>query len=206
MSIDWFGIVTRLKSISQAGKNFAKDGYELKRHEDIEEICAEILAANTDADKDKVLAILQRDTGYPTPKSDCRAAIFDGDKILLVKEIADGGWTMPGGWCDNGHTPSENVVREVWEESGFEVKVVKLAAVYDRNRQGHYPKYPFDIYKMFFICEITGGETKTSNETSDVRFFALDEIPQLSMARTLPKQIKRMYEHKKNPKLATDFD
>ena len=206
MEFDWMDVACRLKNISQAGKNFAKDGYELKRHEDIEEICAEILAAHTDTEKEKVLGILQEDAGYPTPKSDCRGAIFAGDKILLVKEISDGGWTMPGGWCDNGLTPSENVVREVWEESGFEVRVVKLAAIYDRNRQGHCPKYPFDIYKMFFICEITGGEAKTSHETSDVRFFALDEIPELSMARTLPKQIKRMFEHKNDPGLATDFD
>lgn len=206
MEFDWMDIASRLKSISQAGKNFARDNYELKRHEDIEEICAEILAAHTDLDREKILSILQQDTGYPTPKSDCRAAIFDGDKILLVKETADGGWTMPGGWCDNGHTPSENIIREVREESGFEVKVVKLAAVYDRNRQGHYPKYLFDIYKMFFICEITGGEAKTSNETSDVRFFAMDEIPELSVARTLPKQIRRMHEHKNDPDLPADFD
>jgi len=206
VGFEWIDIAARLKDISQAGKGFAKDEYELKRHEDIEEICAEILAEYTDADKDKALAILQEDSGYPTPKADCRGAVFADDKILLVKEIADGGWAMPGGWCDNGLTPSENIIREVWEESGFEVKVVKLAAVYDRNRQGHYPKYPFDIYKMFFICKITGGEAKTSNETSDVRFFGLDEIPALSMGRTLPGQIKRMYEHKNDPTLPTDFD
>jgi len=206
MSIDWFGIVTRLKAISQAGKFFSKDEYELKRHEDIEEITAEILAGNTDADKNTALSILQEDTGYPTPKSDCRGAIFRDDKILLVKEIADGGWTLPGGWCDVGSTPSENVVREVWEESGFEVKVIKLAAVYDRDRQGHSPPYPFNIYKMFFICEIIGGEAKISNETSEVKFFALDEIPNLSVARTLPKQIDRMYQHWQNPSIPTDYD
>ena len=206
MGFDWIDVVSRLKSISQAGKGFAKDEYELKRHLDIEEICAEILAEHTGAEKEKVLSILQEDAGYPTPKADCRGAVFVDDKILLVKEIADGGWTMPGGWCDIGLTPSENVVREVREESGFEVEVVKLAAVYDRNRRGHYPKYPFDIYKMFFICEIIGGEAKTSNETSDVRFFGLDEIPELSMGRTLPEQIKRMYEHKNDPGLPTDFD
>lgn len=206
MTLDWFDIVKRLKAISQAGKTFAKDGFELKRHEDIEEICAEILAEYTDADKDTALAILQEDTGYPTPKVDSRGAIFKDDKILLVKEIADGGWTLPGGWCDVGMTPSENVVREVWEESGFEVKAVKLAAIYDRDRQGHTPPYPYNIYKMFFICEITGGEAKTSNETSEVKFFSLDEIPDLSVSRTLPKQIARMYEHKNNPDLPTDFD
>jgi len=206
MSLDWFDIVKKLKVISQAGKTFAKDDFELKRHEDIEEICAEILAGYTDADKDTALAILQKDTGYPTPKVDSRGAIFRDDKILLVKEIADGGWTLPGGWCDVGMTPSENVAREVWEESGFEVKVLKLASVYDRDRQGHTPPYPYNIYKMFFICEITGGHAKTSNETSDVKFFGLDEIPDLSLSRTLPKQIARMYEHKINPEMPTDFD
>ncbi len=206
MEFDWMDIASRLKDISQAGKNFAKNDYELKRHEDIEQITAEILATHTDLDKQKILTILQQDTGYPTPKADCRGAIFADDKILLVKEIADGGWTMPGGWCDNGLTPAENVIREVREESGFDVKVQKLAAVYSRNRQGHYPKLPFDIYKMFFICEITGGKAKPSNETSDVKFFALDEIPQLSMARTLPEQIERMKQHKNNPALPTDYD
>lgn len=206
MSIDWLSVAKRLKTISQAGKTFAKDDYEMQRHLDLEDICAEILAGHSDADQKTALSILQEDTGYPTPKSDCRAAIFKDDKILLVKEIADGGWTMPGGWCDIDKTPSENVIREVREESGFEVKVNKLAAVYDRDRQGHTPPYPYNIYKMFFICEIIGGEAKTSDETSDVKFFALDEIPQLSVARTLPKQIHRMYEHLKNPALPTDYD
>jgi len=206
MSIDWFDIVRRLKVISQAGKTFAKDDYELKRHEDIQEICAEILANHTNIDKDTTLATLQEDTGYPTPKVDSRGAIFRDDKILLVKEIADGGWTLPGGWCDVGMTPSENVVREVWEESGFEVKVTKLAAIYDRDRQGHTPPYPYNIYKMFFICDIIGGQAKTSNETSEVEFFALDRIPDLSVSRTLPKQIARMYQHKNNPDLPTDYD
>jgi ADP-ribose pyrophosphatase YjhB (NUDIX family) len=206
MSIDWFDIVKRLKVISQAGKTFATDDFELNRHRDIEGICAEILANYTDADEDSALAILQADTGYPTPKVESRGAIFRDGKILLVKEIEDGGWTLPGGWCDVGMTPSENVVREVWEESGFEVEVVKLAAVYDRDRQGHTPTYPYNIYKLFFICEITGGEAKTSNETSEVKFFDLDEIPDLSVARTLPKQIARMHEHKMNPLLPTDYD
>ena len=98
MSLDWFEIVSRLKVISQAGKTFAKDGYELKRHEDIESIAAEIIAGHTELTVNKARTMLQEDTGYPTPKTDCRGVIFRDDKILLVKEIADGGWTLPGGW------------------------------------------------------------------------------------------------------------
>jgi ADP-ribose pyrophosphatase YjhB (NUDIX family) len=204
--IDWFDIVKRLKAISQAGKFFAKNEYERNRHEDIEHITAEILAGHGQLDTEKTLYLLQEDTGYPTPKVDCRGVIFRDNKVLLVKEIADGGWTFPGGWCDMGLTASENVVREVWEESGFKVKAVKLLAVYDRDTQGHTPPYPFSIYKLFFLCEIIGGEAKTSNETSEVAFFGENEIPPLSPGRTSEKQIKLFFDYYRNPNRPTDFD
>lgn len=203
---NWLSIATELKAISQAGKAFAKDTYEKERHERIEWLAVQILAKHTDLEADKIRMMLQEDCGYPTPKVDCRGVIFKDNKILLVKEIVDGGWTLPGGWCDIGLTPAENTVREVWEESGFEVRVVKLLALFDRHRQGHTPPYPFDIYKMFFLCEITGGEPKTSNETSEVKFFGEDEIPPLSRGRTLEHEIKRFFEHLRNPSLPTDYD
>jgi ADP-ribose pyrophosphatase YjhB (NUDIX family) len=203
---NWLAIAAELKAISQAGKEFAKTDYEKERHERIEWIAAQILAKHTDLEADEIRMMLQQDCGYPTPKVDCRGVIFKDNKVLLVKEIADGGWTFPGGWCDIGMTASENVIREVWEESGFEVRVVKLLAVFDRNKQGHTPPYPFEIYKMFFLCEITGGQAKTSNETSDVQFFDEDEIPPLSKGRTLPHEIKRFFEHLRNPNLPTDYD
>lgn len=206
MGFDWFEVASRLKVISQAGKNFAKDSYELKRHEDLERIAGEIIAHHTELETDTARKMLQEDTGYPTPKTDCRGVVFRDENILLVKEIEDGGWTLPGGWCDNGMTPSENVRREVWEESGFEVRVERLLAVYDRNRQGHTPPYLFDIYKMFFLCEITGGQAKVSNETSEVRFFDEEEIPPLSLSRTLPRQIERFFEQYRDPEMRTDFD
>ena len=206
MAFDWFKIAAELKTISQAGRCFAKDGYELSRHERLEEICAEILAAHTDLDVDEIKQMLQSDMGYPTPKVDCRGVAFRDDKILLVKEIADGGWTLPGGWCDVGMTPSENVAREFWEESGFEVDVKRLLAVYDRDKQGHTPPYLFNIYKMFFLCEITGGEATVSNETSDVRFFAEDEIPALSVGRTLPHQIELFFKQYRDETIPVDFD
>jgi ADP-ribose pyrophosphatase YjhB (NUDIX family) len=203
---NWLSIATELKAISQAGKEFAKTEYEKERHERIEWIAAQILAKHTDLEVDEIRMMLQQDCGYPTPKVDCRGVIFKDNKVLLVKEIADGGWTLPGGWCDIGLTASENVIREVWEESGFEVRVVKLLGLFDRHRQGHTPPYPFDIYKMFFLCEITGGEAKSSNETSDVRFFGEDQIPPLSKGRTLEHEIKRFFEHLRNPNLPTDYD
>ncbi|MDQ3795264.1 MAG: NUDIX domain-containing protein [Actinomycetota bacterium] len=70
---------------------------------------------------------------------DVRAAVFDGDKILLVKGSDDGGWSLPGGWADVGESPTEAAVREVREESGYRVRAVSLISAYDRDRQGHPP-------------------------------------------------------------------
>ncbi len=206
MAVDWFDITRRLKAISQAGRFFAKNEYELNRHEEIEQICAEILAAHTGAEPERIVYQLQEDSGYPTPKVDCRGACFRDNKILLVREIADGGWTLPGGWCDTGLTASENCVREIREESGYEARVIRPLAIYDRDRQGHSPSYLFSIYKLFFLCEITGGQARPSNETSEVAFFGEDEIPPLSEGRTLPWQVQRFFEQYRDPTLPVDFD
>ena len=73
-------------------------------------------------------------------------------------------------------------------------------------RHGHTPPHPFYVYKMFFLCEITGGEPRPSLETSDIAFFAEDELPDLSPGRVQPAQIRRMFEHWRYPGLPTDFD
>ncbi len=206
-SLNWHDIAKRLKAISQAGKYFAKNEYELNRHEELERICAEIFEHYTDLTAEQVCSILQQDTGYPTPKVDARGVVFKDDKLLMVREIADNGWTLPGGWCDCGMTASQNVVREVWEESGYEVKATRLLAVYDRDTQGHIPPYPFNIYKLFFLCELTGGQATVSNETSEVAWFAEDELPEnLSMGRTLSHELKLFFRQYRDPSLPTHFD
>jgi ADP-ribose pyrophosphatase YjhB (NUDIX family) len=134
--------------------------------------------------------------------------VFDGQgRLLMVREVQDAGrWTLPGGWADVNLTPAENVVKEVHEESGFDVRVRKLAAVWDRTRQGH-GAAPFSAYKLFFLCDITGGAAATSLETSEVAFFTEDALPaDLSTARVLPHQLRRMFVHWREPGLPTEFE
>jgi ADP-ribose pyrophosphatase YjhB (NUDIX family) len=94
----------------------------------------------------------------------------------------------------------------VREESGLEVNPVKLAAVYDRSRHPHAPPFPFHVYKMFFICEITGGTPSAGMETDAVGFFDANELPELSVSRVLRDQILRMFAHAHSPDLPTEFD
>ncbi|GBR45970.1 phosphohydrolase [Neokomagataea tanensis NBRC 106556] len=164
--------------------------------------------AHTDEPLKRVETLFAGLTGYATPQIDVRAAVFDDKKrILMVRETADSNrWTLPGGWADVNVTPAENAVKEVLEESGYEVIVTKLAAAWDRTRQGH-PIGMFSCCKMFFICQLVGGAPITSLETSEIGWFAEIDLPSdLSLARVLPQQVRRMYEHYKQPDLPTDFD
>jgi ADP-ribose pyrophosphatase YjhB (NUDIX family) len=97
------------------------------------------------------------------------------------------------------------VEREVLEESGFVVRAVKLLAFWDRDKHPH-PPIPFHSFKLVFRCELLGGVATPSVETSDVGFFAEDEIPGLSLARILPEQIRFVFESQRDPGAATVFD
>ena len=164
-----------------------------------------MMATYSNVEHSYVLDLFSREVGYATPKVDVRGAIFRDDTILLVKERADGCWTLPGGWADVGESPSEVVVKEVYEESGYQARAIKLLAVYDRDKQGH-PPLPFYVYKLFFKCELIGGSPSSSIETEEVGFFPEDALPELSLGRVTPAQITRLFQHYRQPDLPTDFD
>jgi ADP-ribose pyrophosphatase YjhB (NUDIX family) len=201
--IDW---AKRLQALAQTGLTYADSPYDVERYEQVRHIAAEMAANRSDTALPQVLDLFSHDTGYTTPKVDVRGAIFHNDALLLVRERSDGRWTLPGGWADAGEAPSECVVREVFEESGFQVRVEKLLAVYDRSKHPHEPPFPFHVYKLFFACEIFGGEATRSNETDEIGFFTRDVIPPLSLTRVTPEQIDRMFEHHRHPEWFTDFD
>jgi ADP-ribose pyrophosphatase YjhB (NUDIX family) len=129
------------------------------------------------------------------------------DKVLLLREDADEGrWTLPGGWADVNEPPSESVVREVREESGYLVQPIRLLAVLDRERQGHIPPFPYHIYKLFFHCEIVGGEPARTAESSESAFFGEQELPELSVSRVLPGQIHTFFEAIRSGDTTTQYD
>jgi ADP-ribose pyrophosphatase YjhB (NUDIX family) len=201
--IDW---AKRLQAIAQTGLTYAENPYDVERYEAVRRIAAEMVTNRSEVELPRVLDLFSHDAGYATPKVDVRAAIFHKGSVLLVRERSDGRWTLPGGWADVGEAPSECVVREAREESGFEVCVKKLLAVYDRSRHPHEPPFPFHVYKMFFLCEITGGKAARNGEIDEIGFFTRGVIPPLSLTRITPQQIERMFEHYHHPEWPTDFD
>jgi ADP-ribose pyrophosphatase YjhB (NUDIX family) len=202
----WLTIAREVRAIAQTGLAFTADGFDHQRYLRLRELAALLMAQGSASEHESILELLRQEKGYATPKVDVRGAAFVAGRVLMVREISDGKWTLPGGWADVNQSAGECVVREIAEESGFKARALKIAAVYDYQRSGHPPHHIDSIYKMFFICEITGGEARASDETSEVAFFARNELPPLSLGRTTAAQIDRMFHHGEHPELATDFD
>ncbi|XHR27729.1 MAG: NUDIX hydrolase [Chthoniobacteraceae bacterium] len=203
----WLQWAKTLQAVAQNGLTFAKDPFDVERYEAVRRVAAEMLSAGSGVEPEKILSLLEKEVGYCTPKVDTRAAVFnEAGELLFVKERSDGLWSLPGGWADLNQSAAECVAREVREESGFEVRVTKLAAVFDRSKHPHEPPFASHVYKIFFLCEITGGKASATLETEQCEFFAEDAIPPLSLNRITPGQVARLFEYHRDPALAADFD
>lgn len=204
----WLAWAREMQALAQSGLAFTHDPYDRERYQQLRNLAARIMAAHTGLDVQRVEHVFAGEAGYATPKIDVRGAAFRDGKLLMVREaVDDGRWTLPGGWADVNESPADAVVKEMREESGFEVRAVKLVAVWDSRRQGHATTHPFHVWKLFFVCEITGGEARESLETTGVAFFSEDALPaDLSTGRVLLPQLHRMFAHMRRPDLPTDFD
>jgi ADP-ribose pyrophosphatase YjhB (NUDIX family) len=200
--LDW---ARKVQAIAQTGLAFTHDPFDRDRYTQLTELVASILSSELDIPLARAKGFWEGEEGYATPKVDVRGGIFEGDRVLLVRERSDGKWTLPGGWVDVNDSPSEAVAREIFEESGYRARAVKLAALVDNRRHPHPPGI-HHIFKLFFLCERTGGEATLSIETDAVQFFAVQALPELSTGRVLASQIERLYQHQLHPELPTDFD
>ena len=194
-----------IQALVQTENHYAQDDYSRDRCRRLAEIAAEMISENTGIDFLPLAKAFRAQIGYATPKIDVRAAVFQGEKLLLVRERLDGGWTMPGGWADVGDTPSKAAEREAWEEAGFHVQARKVVGVYDANRVS--PIEVFHAFKIIFLCNIVDGEARASKETSEVAFFPQDSIPvNFSGERTTARHIRDVFDALNNPDCPTVFD
>jgi ADP-ribose pyrophosphatase YjhB (NUDIX family) len=114
----------------------------------------------------------------------CSAAILDeGRRILLTRRMDNGQWCLPGGRMESGESAAEACEREVFEETGLNVRVKRLVGVYSHPDQ--LVIYPdgnkAHIVALHFEAEITSGELGLSNETTDFGCFTLQQIEELEM-------------------------
>ena len=200
----WMEWAQEIFSLSQAGLTYSQNEFDLGRYRRLQEITAEMIASQSNLEKEAVLESFSMQAGYTTPKIDVRGAVVHEGKILLIQERADGRWAMPGGWADLGNAPASVAEREVWEESGYRVRAEKVVAVLDANRIE--PMEFYHAYKIIFLCKLLGGEPRISYETLAVDFFEPNELPPLSLFRTNESMLQEVFAHVRDPQRLTAFD
>ncbi|MDT2712103.1 NUDIX hydrolase [Enterococcus dongliensis] len=199
--LDW---AIELQAIAQAGLTYTKDPFDQERFERIRKIATELLALQSPLPVLKVKELFAKETGYPTPKLDTRAAVFSEDKILLVQEKNEL-WSLPGGWVDFDQSIKENTVKETLEETGLQVKPIKVIAIHERNRHNH-PRYAYSVCKIFVECCLLGGKFKENIETIQIAWFSLKDLPPLAEAKNTKEQIKLCFEAHQNNEWRVPFD
>lgn len=204
MNTKWIDWAREIFSLSQAGLTYSKNEFDIERYKRLQEISAEIIASQSELSRESVLGSFSMQAGYITPKIDVRGAVVREDKVLLIQERMDGRWAMPGGWADLGNAPASVAEREVREESGYRVKAEKVIAVIDANRIE--PMEFYHAFKIIFLCRLLDGEPRTSHETMAVDFFAMDNLPPLSVYRTNQEMLREVFEHIKDPGRPAAFD
>ncbi len=183
---DWLNWVKELQFIAQAGLAYTRDDFDKERFERIREITAEMMSSTAGLPLEKVKDLFCNEQGFQTPKLDSRAAIFQDEKILLVKE-RNGKWSLPGGWVDVLETIKTNTEKEVKEEAGLDVEAVRIIAVQDRNRHNH-PPYAYNVCKIFMLCELKGGQFVPNLETLESGYFGLEELPPLATEKIMRRR------------------
>ena len=171
---------------------------------ELEKLQQGMISYKADISMDKVKNLFCNEIGYQTPKIDCRAAVFQNDKILLVQE-KNGTWSLPGGWVDVNVSVKENVIKEVREEAGLDVIADLVIAVQDREKH-NLPVYAYKVCKIFVLCSVIGGEFKPNIETISSNYFGMNELPVLATEKNNEEQIKMCFKAYQSENWKTFFD
>ena len=188
---DFVKYLQRMIAITDTGLTFTKDPFDRERYEDLRGLLSEMLNQASDLDSEEVAEVLKPTSAYATPLMDVRAWIVEDENICLVRGQGENDWALPGGFGEVGYSPTENILKEIEEETGFEAKVERLLAVFDTNRFQLQSK---QYAKFVFECKLLDGQFQKNQEIADLQFFAIDQLPALSEKRITKEQIEILWQ------------
>ncbi|KEQ36258.1 NUDIX domain protein [Streptococcus mitis] len=188
---DFVKYLQRMIAITDTGLTFTKDPFDRERYEDLRVLLSEMLNQGLDIDSEEVAEVMKPTSAYATPLMDVRAWIVEDEKICLVRGQGEDSWALPGGFGEVGYSPTENILKEIEEETGSEAKVERLLAVFDTNRFQLQSK---QYAKFVFECKLLDGQFQENQEIADLQFFAIDQLPALSEKRITKEQIEILWQ------------
>jgi ADP-ribose pyrophosphatase YjhB (NUDIX family) len=145
------------------------------------------------------------DPQAPKPNSIVAAVtvhvLDDQRRILLIQRTDNGLWALPGGAQEFGEYIAETAVRETLEETGVTVEVIDIVGIY--TNPNHLVEFTDgEVRQQFSICfraKYISGEPTTSDESSNVRWVAPDELDTLKIHRSMRLRIDHGYENRTKP-------
>ena len=188
---DFVKHLQRMIAVTDTGLTFTKDPFDRERYEDLRSLLSKMLNQGLDIDSEEVAEVMTPTSAYATPLMDVRAWIVEDEKICLVRGQGENDWALPGGFGEVGYSPTENILKEIEEETGFEAKVERLLAVFDTNRFQLQSK---QYAKFVFECKLLDGQFQENQEIADLQFFAIDQLPALSEKRITKEQIEILWQ------------
>lgn len=189
-SQEFYNYIVKMLSISKIGQVFSTDPYALSNYKQIEDLSMNMLEKFEHVKFDRH-NYFQRNI-YPTPNVSLRVALFNKNgEILLVREVIDNGYSMPGGWCDLYDSPLETAQNECMQEAGVRIKNVSFLGIFNRTpfKQiiGAAERKTVPEYLILLKAEVDGKPGEHEYETNDVRFFKKEELP-VKMTRKISKE------------------
>ncbi len=173
--MDILFLLDELQTIARNGLNYSTNPFDRERYERLMALASRYYGAALDVAPAAVRERLVAELGYITPKVGAEAAVFDAEgRILLVRRSDDGRWCLPCGWVEPNETPAEAAVRETREETGLEVRPLRLVDVLTRKPAMGFG--PHTTIAVIYLCEVTGGKLGVSHEVVEVGFRRIEDV------------------------------
>jgi len=174
--MDSFPFLDELQTIARNGLAYADNPYDRDRYRRLLELASAYYGQVLDVPPAAVLDRFAAELGYITPKVGADAAIFDPlGRILLVLRSDDGKWCLPCGWVEPNESPLEAAARETKEETGLNVRPLRLVDVFTRKPNVGYG--PHTAIAVVYLCEVVGGTLQGSHEGRDLRYWQIEDVP-----------------------------
>lgn len=196
----FYDFLIKVQSIAKMGLVYSKDPYALDNYNEINNLSKKMLEdfEHIKFDRNNYFS----KNVYPTPNISVRTVVFnDKGEVLMVREKVDGGYSIPGGWCDLYESASATAKKEVLQEAGIKVKDLKLVGFFHQVPFKHNVSVPafVVVFSAKMICDINHH----CYETTDVRFFAPNHLPKLSFKGS-KDEVQRMIKAAKSRKIIFD--
>ncbi|MBA4179362.1 MAG: NUDIX hydrolase [Anaerolinea sp.] len=174
---DILPLLEEIAAIGRIGLTYATNVYDRERYEQLIGLAARWYGQSLDIPPDDARERLALDLKTITPKVGADAAIFDSDgRILLMKRTDNKRWCMPCGLEEVGESPAHCATREAKEETGLDVRIVQLVDVFTRLPSAEYT--PYTLVSVLYLCEVTGGELRSSREDLGLQYWHIEDVPE----------------------------